>query len=170
MRYGVVVLYTMKIEDLLFIMMLGIAVSACSETSNEEPQVDEPLFELVDEGGLSNIKTQRFEIINDAASLDNVWIEHGAGLRDGHGKPVIDFNIDQMLALFLGEKFSGGYAIDVEGIDVFDDRLDVNIVEIVPGNGCAVSLGLTQPYQFIKIKRTDKMISFLIRSETVDCI
>jgi len=160
--------------------MLGFAISGCSETANEEmlnqpppteePPVEEPLFELVDEGVLSNIKTQRFDIINDAAALDNVWIEHGAGLRDGHQKPVPDFNFDQMLALFLGEKFSGGYTIYVEGIDVFNDRLDVKIVEAVPGNGCPVTLGFTQPYQFITITKTDKMISFLIRSETVDCM
>ena len=185
-------MYIIKIGYLLLIVILGIAICGCSETSNEEilnqeppvdnqklpvdappiaePPIDEPMFELVDEGVLSNIKTQRFDIISDAAALDNVWIEHGAGLREGHQKPVIDFNFDQMLALFLGEKLSGGYAIIVEGVDVFDDRLDVNIVETVPGNGCPVTLGFTRPYQFIQILKTDKMISFLIRSETVDCV
>ncbi|NOX42754.1 MAG: protease complex subunit PrcB family protein [Gammaproteobacteria bacterium] len=117
----------------------------------------------------SNISVQRFEVVYNNSELDNLWMEQGQGLGGEHGKPVVDFEIGQALALFLGQRSTGGCLIDIENIIELESQVDIHILETVPGAGCAVTTAFTQPYLFVEIIKTNKLVSFQIRSETVNC-
>jgi len=124
---------------------------------------------IISEGALSNISVQRFDIIRDSVALVALWTIQNLGFAGVAEIPVIDFNQDMILALFLGSRISGGFTIKVESIEELSTQMIINILESVPGTGCPVTLGFTQPFQIVKIPKTDKTIVFQIRSATFNC-
>ncbi len=127
---------------------------------------------VISEGEWSNIDEQRLEVIRDGAVFDVLWSEHSPGSPELDGmpsKPVVDFNANQLLALFLGSRNTGGFSINIESIVELDTQVNINLLEQVPGGGCVVTTALTQPYQFLIMSKIDKPVIFQIRSTTFNC-
>ncbi|RME77561.1 protease complex subunit PrcB family protein [Candidatus Woesearchaeota archaeon] len=72
--------------------------------------------------------------------------------------PSIDFNEQEVIALFQGEKPTGGYGISVIRVQDEGDEVVVYYVETVP-EGIATQ-AITSPYHIITIKAQDKPVRF----------
>jgi len=147
----------------LYIAIVIFNVGCSDSTENTSTSV------VISEGVLSNISVQRFDIIRDSVALVALWTTQNLGFAGVADIPVIDFNQDMILALFLGSRISGGFTIEVESIEELSTQMIINILESVPGTGCPVTLGFTQPFQIVQIPKTDKTIVFLLRSATFNC-
>jgi len=152
-----------------FFVLLSIFSIGCSNSFNSTSTSQSV---VISEGAWSNIDEQRLAVIRDNAAFDALWSEHSPGSPGLDGippKPDVDFNIDQLLALFLGERNTGGYSINIESVVELDTQVTINVLEQVPGAGCVVTTALTQPYQFIIMSKIDKPVIFQIQSATFIC-
>jgi len=67
--------------------------------------------------------------------------------------PEIDFNKDAVIAVFAGQKLSGGHSIKVSKIEDTDKRI-VSVTLFQPGDDCVVGQSLTAPYELAIVPTT----------------
>ncbi len=109
-------------------------------------------------GGMTDSK---FIVIKDVKSLHMVYNVINEGKTPELKTPIINFEQETVIALFLGEKNSGGYSIDVEQIKTIHDKVNVVYKITSPKAGEMVTSVMTQPYCIVKIPKTLKEIVFL---------
>lgn len=83
--------------------------------------------------------------------------------------PMVDFSKNTLLALFSGEKPSGGYFITVEEVVDVGDRVVVRVKQASPGEDCVTTQALTYPHTFVAIPKTDKPIEFESQTVVQNC-
>lgn len=98
-------------------------------------------------------------VVKDEQQWSNLWGKVNSINIPQLALPLIDFNNDMVIAVFLGTKRTGGYSIKISGIKETDDCLEVSVVETAPGG--RVTMALTQPYHLIKTSLTDKEVKFI---------
>jgi hypothetical protein len=77
----------------------------------------------------------------------------GDGLEPAHGArlqppplPGADLERETLLAVFLGQKPTGGYGADVRGVTLEGGDLFIDLVETSPAPGAMVTQALTSPW------------------------
>lgn len=70
--------------------------------------------------------------------------------------PTVDFSQNNVVALFMGEKTTGGYSIGVKKVTIEDDTAIINTIETKP-EGMS-TMALTAPYCIVVIAKTDKVV------------
>lgn len=79
--------------------------------------------------------------------------------------PLVDFSEYMVAGVFAGQKPSGGYEVEITGIEVVNNSLNIYYKETVPSAGQVVTTVMTQPFHIIKIKKSDAEINFKKTSE-----
>jgi PrcB C-terminal len=118
------------------------------------------LFQMLVQDTYGGYTDSKFMVIEDNESLTEVFNIFNKSRSPQLKIPIINFEKETVIALFLGEKYSGGYAITVE--QVLDKNNKVNIFYKVtsPKLGDMVTSVMTQPFSIIKIPKTTKEIVF----------
>lgn len=120
----------------------------------------ETAFEVILESVTDGKKEKSLEIIDDNCKLEAIYSLINLTIEPKHQLPKIDFDNQIVVALFLGEKNSGGYHIvPVEVVNI-DNKTIVNYKEVTPGPRDMVTMSLTQPFCLIKILNPKKEIEF----------
>ena len=70
--------------------------------------------------------------------------------------PTIDFSQNNVVALFMGQKSSGGYSIGVRKVTIQDNTAVINTLETKP-EGMATA-ALTAPYCIVVVAKTDTVV------------
>jgi hypothetical protein len=78
--------------------------------------------------------------------------------------PRVDFEAEIVVAVFLGERRTGGHAIEVSKVEEHPEtaQLKVYYREIAPPRNAIVTQALTQPFHIVKLGwKTDALVIFL---------
>lgn len=70
----------------------------------------------------------------------------------------IDFSNQSILVVYLGERNTGGYSIDISNIYWNKNNLIVQTSETKPQKGEMVTMAITNPYCIVKIPKTSTVI------------
>ncbi len=81
----------------------------------------------------------------------------------------IDFAKQMIIAVFQGQKPSGGYSIEITKLVRNGKRLEVFIEEKSPGKNCFTTQVITHPHHLIVTEKCDRKVVFTRRQITVDC-
>lgn len=84
-------------------------------------------------------------------------------------RPDVNFNEKTVIAVFMGQKPTGGYSVSLRQLEVTKDKVQFLVEESVPSKNCIVTQVITNPYQIIAIDKTEKEISFIGNTITKDC-
>ena len=84
-----------------------------------------------------------------------------AGYFDGNNIDAVDFSDQMLIAIFLGERRSGGYRITITDIQENAESLIVLIESTAPGEGSTVTQALTSPFHLVKTATTTKPVIFV---------
>jgi len=74
--------------------------------------------------------------------------------------PTIDFDAKMVIAVLLGNKPTGGYAIRVEEMRETDGDLDVVVARTEPAAGAILTQAFTQPYDFVVVVKGEGEAQF----------
>ena len=118
-------------------------------------------FETLAQDFYGGMTDSKFMVIKNEKTLDTIYNLINEGKIPVLKTPIINFEQEMVIALFLGEKNSGGYSIAVEQIMNVDDKVNVVYRITSPKAGEMVTSVMTQPYCIIKIPKTSKEIVFL---------
>jgi len=77
--------------------------------------------------------------------------------------PEIDFNENIVVALFMGEKTTGGFSTEVKTVSISEDKIIVEIVENGPKPMDVVSMAICNPFCFIKIVKPKKEMPIVFK-------
>lgn len=107
-------------------------------------------FEVLKQGGYGGRESASNVVITSQQQLDALYQE--LNLEDN---PKVDFSKRNVVALFLGQKSSGGHSIGIKEVNVTGNTATVAIITKSP-EGHA-TMALTQPYCIASITKTEKV-------------
>jgi len=120
-------------------------------------------FVTVDKGYRTGIKERRFVVVNTEGEWENLWTLHKSTVSPVPKLPEVDFGREMIVAVFSGEKRTGGYGIEIRKIE--EDRekgqSTVFCLETQPPPRSMVTQALTQPYHIVSLKRIDLPVVFV---------
>jgi len=137
--------------------LLAILVS-CTSTKSLKQQVENINFkELLNEtqGGFD---TAKLLVITDKQGLLDVYNQVNKIRKPNFDIPKLDYKKQCLLALFMGERSTGGYTISVDHILESPNKITVYIEEKNPEG--MTTMVISSPFCFVLIDKSDKEIVF----------
>ncbi len=74
--------------------------------------------------------------------------------------PKIDFEKEMVVAIFMGERSSGGYKIEIININKTEKQIVIEVEEEEPPPESLRTMAFTQPYHIVVIKRCPLQVVF----------
>ena len=111
------------------------------------------LYEVLTQSAYQGKENKSYEVIKDNASLEKLY----AAINDPQ-IPKVDFSKSRIVALFLGQRTSGGYAIKVKNVSEKGNKIYVTVEETKPKPGDMVTMAITNPFTIVKINSTKEII------------
>lgn len=128
-------------------------------------------FETIDLGQYSGIVGQRPQVftVDTQAEWEDFWSRHQADVMPTPPLPPVDFSRNMVVAVVDQEEPSGGYRLEITGIDEIEGGLHVLASKAVPGPGCLVTAAMTQPFHIVRTAKLDLEPRLQISEETYSC-
>lgn len=130
---------------------LSLLLAGCA--TGEE--TEEIVFETLSKDFYSMVEDQAFEVFRDPIAFESRLASAGIDLQDG-----IDFDTQTAIAVFMGQKPTGGYDIEVKRIVESGNRITVFYELLEPSQDDMVIQVITSPYHIVTIGHTEKEIVF----------
>ncbi len=118
-------------------------------------------FQTIDKGILSGIQKKSNYIINNNKEFSELWNNINNYKIPKSEVPKIDFEKEIVIAVFQGQKNTGGYDIEITNI-MENNKINVYIKETEPKPNNFVIQALTSPYHIIKINKPNKYVKFIL--------
>jgi PrcB C-terminal len=124
-------------------------------------------FDVVLQGSQSPIADQKNFVIVSLDEWRDLWL-HVHGDQEAP-LPAIDFSRYAVLALFQGERPSGGYELQVKSVTQQQGSVVVSVDDIAPGQGCEVPAGKSTSFVFIAIQKFTGSLATEMSRKIIDC-
>ncbi len=106
-------------------------------------------------GAFSGITEARQEVIKNQAAWNKFIAVHHTNTKSSPQLPAVDFAREMVIAVTLGRKNSGGYGIEITGVEAAANRLKVTVKGTAPASGAMVIAALTAPFHFVAVPQSD---------------
>ncbi|PIQ26932.1 hypothetical protein COW36_17015 [bacterium (Candidatus Blackallbacteria) CG17_big_fil_post_rev_8_21_14_2_50_48_46] len=87
--------------------------------------------------------------VSDEASWQELWLRHYGSNSD---RPMVNFETETVLAVFAGQKRTGGYSIRITQVAIKGSELVVSYQETAPSSSNLVSQSLSSPAHLVKVR------------------
>ena len=98
-------------------------------------------------------------VLRDHAALEAAWRVLFAG-NQGTPLPSVDFSRVTLVLLALGERSTGGHALQIDRVTKEGDNAVVHYTVKRPGAGCMTTQVITAPTELISIPRVAGEVRF----------
>ncbi len=112
-------------------------------------------------GAFSGITEARQEVITNRNAWERVWAKHAVRSSPPQKLPEIDFRKEMVIVATLGQKTTGGYAIEIVSVVEAADRLQITVKNTTPRPGAMTIQALTAPFHFVAVPRSDLKPRFI---------
>jgi hypothetical protein len=75
--------------------------------------------------------------------------------------PAIDFRRESVIAIFSGQRPTGGYSLNVQDVRLEDGGLIIDIVQTRPAPDAMVTQVLTHPWAMVRVSRPDLNVAWI---------
>lgn len=146
-------------KNLIIVLALAALTGCCSKKNTDAAntaekqgtEVSAQAFEILKQETYGGRETESHEVITSQQQLNALYKE-----LNQEATPAIDFSKRQIVALFMGQKTSGGYSIGVKSVAINGDTAIITVTKTSP-EGMATS-ALTQPYCLVSIAKTKNVM------------
>ncbi len=151
-----------------FLITYGRNTTNSSQTATVSGVTTETIAEVsfveIANGTQSEIKKRTNYLITSEEGLTKLW----KLIQANAPEPKVDFTTHAVIAVFAGQKSTGGYGITVKKIEDGNMR-DVIVTLTSPGTNCMVTQAVTTPYQIVTIPLTELSFTHHDLSTTTSC-
>lgn len=144
-------------------------MTACAAAPGNSAASPSVPFDVVLNGHHSGVYKQYFTVIRDSNTFASVWRRATARQYPQPAPPAIDFSRSMVIAVFLGERRTGGYNIGIDALTLTPNGLTAVVRETRPGAGCNTTQALTEPFEIIKTAATPAPVHFQKQVITNSC-
>lgn len=147
----------------LILVPFAILLFSCSTTkkASEEnkstSEIKKPatsvLYEVLSQSAYQGKEEKSFEVIKDKVALVKLY----EGIHDTE-IPKVDFSKARIVALFLGQRSSGGYEIKIKSVEERDNKIYVTVEEVSPKPGDMATMAITNPFVVAKINSAKEIV------------
>ena len=110
----------------------------------------------VADGQSSGITEPKQAIVRTAAEWNTLWKSHAGSQMP----PTIDFTKEMVVAVFLGERPTGGFRVQILDTRRDGNALIVRYSERRPGPDSIVTQALTSPFHIVRVQRHEGPVRF----------
>jgi hypothetical protein len=112
-------------------------------------------IDTVEKGYRSGVRESLQVVIRNQDEWNAFWKRHSAIETNPPPAPSIDFNREIVVGIFLGEKSTGGYEMEIVRAERRDSLLYFYYREKIPSPGAIVTQALTQPFHLVRVPKYD---------------
>jgi len=146
---------------------VGAPTTPAQATATLPAEKSVPFTILTSGTGATEVTARKNYAIYTSDELASFW-KKAKGTTAG--VPKIDFTKTYVIAVFAGEKPTGGYAISLSGITDAGAARDVSVLITEPGKGCVTTEAKTSPYMFVSVPLMNApSLSHTDTTERKDC-
>jgi hypothetical protein len=109
-------------------------------------------FKTIAKGARSGVRESSQLAIRSQTQWQALWSRHSSISTNPSAAPAIDFDKEIVAAVFLGEKPTGGYGVEISSAEVADRALTVFVRETSPKPGAIVTQAINQPFHIVRIE------------------
>lgn len=136
--------------------MLAVTLSfGCSSLCVKKSQADNPIeFETVAEGKHSLADTALVILVDNSEQWGRTWNLAQGNIDPMPVMPEINFKNEMILAVFMGERTSGGFSTEIESLTESKGVLQVKVNNYSRKSGMMLPV-LTSPFHIVKFPERD---------------
>jgi PrcB C-terminal len=109
----------------------------------------------VEKGYRSGVRKPLQVVIRNQDEWNAFWKRHSSIDTNPPPVPIIDFNREMVVGIFLGEKSTGGYQVEFVQAERRDSAFYFYYREKSPPPGAMVTQALTQPFHLVRVAKYD---------------
>jgi hypothetical protein len=138
------------------------AIGACSIAADVPPKHS---FVSVAKGPRSGVRERKLAVVKSETEWADLWNLHAALATPRKEPPAVNFQSEMIVAVFAGEKRTGGYAIEITRVeqDPTKNLVEVFVRETKPPPGAITTQALTQPFHIVKLNKTELPVNFVFQ-------
>jgi hypothetical protein len=115
-------------------------------------------------GAFSGIRTPFNTLVTNDVQWTEVWGKHSANEKQVEAVPKIDFNKESVILVAMGEKRTGGYAIEVFAVEDSADSYVVRVRTKAPRPGGFQLQALSAPFHIVAVPKISKPVHFKLEA------
>jgi len=123
--------------------------------SSTEPEGTKLYFQTVDQRAMSGINNAEDHVISDDKEWSGLWARIHNNVTPVPNMPQMNFSREQVLAVFMGQKNTGGFGIEIKRVIDTGKQIVAMVEETTPPEGGIVTMAITQPYHVVKIENPE---------------
>jgi len=132
---------------------------SCSAQKKEVQNSSIVSFKKITNQSHGGSKEELYLIISNQKELQKVYAQINMFRKPGLAIPSVNFKNEKIIALFMGQKNTGGYMIEIDTIiSKKDASIEIKIKETIPNNDM-VTMAITHPFS-IYLLYSNAKISF----------
>src|SRR6266516_6410732 len=105
-------------------------------------------------GTSSGIHDAAQVVVRKQAGWTDLWARHTSNQQPAPPLPDVDFTREMVIAVFLGDKPTGGYGVEITRVDESRKAVFVYVHQTSPAPGDTVIQTITQPHHIIAVARS----------------
>jgi protease stability complex PrcB-like protein len=109
----------------------------------------------IEKGYRSGVRESLQLVIRNQDEWKAFWKRHSSIDTNPPPAPIINFNREMVVGIFLGEKSTGGYQAEFVQAERRDSSLYFYYREKAPPPGAMVTQALTQPFHLVRVAKYD---------------
>ncbi|MGS2760745.1 protease complex subunit PrcB family protein [Sinomicrobium sp. M5D2P9] len=117
-------------------------------------------YKILLEDSYGGTDTAENRVITSQEELEKVYGIINRTRRPGIEVPKVDFTKSMVVAMFMGQRSSGGNRVEIEKIEEAGGAVQVYVRNIQPAEGDMTSMAITNPFIFAELPRSDKQVVF----------
>src|SRR4029079_1061906 len=113
---------------------------------------DRVSFKTIAKGVRSGVREASQFAIRSQSEWQKLWRQHSLASTPRAPLRTVDFDKELVAAVFLGEKPTGGYGVEISSAEVADRSLTIFLKETSPKPGAIVTQAINQPFHIVRIE------------------
>ncbi len=114
-------------------------------------------FQTIEKGSYSGIAEKRTLIITNHFELQKIWSDLYANRYPVPDIPQIDFEKNILAAVFIGEKPTGGYSVNIDNVYFENGRIRILYSYSEPSTDSIVTQAITSPFYIVVFPAPDEI-------------
>ncbi len=140
-------------------------IETCSEEMNQKKRCQDLIQTTpFQKGAYSGIDAEKEMVIRN----ERDWLKLSDKMK-GEKLPSINFQKKMIIAVFQGQKPTGGYSIYVDEVCRKKNGIEVNVHKEKPGSNCKVTQAVTSPYELVILPKFQGDLSFNSVTKAKEC-
>lgn len=146
----------LKFNTFLCVFLLA-GCNGVKVISDEKTEISYEKITSQSHGGMGD---EKFVLVKSSEELKQIFTQVNIARKPGIPLPIINFNHESIIALFMGQQTSGGYSISIESVKYNrNNEVQVCIKKTEPSG--MSTMAITQPFSIYKLNKKLKKVTFI---------